>query len=234
MFNANQECYFDMTTFFFFTVKITTYFKNAKCQDSCRRNDALLSCNSHRVSVYWRRIRISFQLLSVEQIIWVAFHNLAGIVTRSFRQSWRISWGRGFEMRWLEASVYLTTWCCHPQVSQFRWCPKFWPNKNGFWWLWLHVRSCEKPCLCICGDDVYWYTSSFVHRGISPLGARSMGSQSSSGMSGRGSSGTPDQSEPESNQNQATTPRSRRGTERASASEEDVDLAQVLAYLLRR
>ncbi|KAK3515421.1 hypothetical protein QTP70_019915 [Hemibagrus guttatus] len=61
-----------------------------------------------------------------------------------------------------------------------------------------------------------------------------MGSQSSSGMSGRGSSGTPDQSEPESNQNQATTPRSRRGTERASASEEDVDLAQVLAYLLRR
>lgn len=61
-----------------------------------------------------------------------------------------------------------------------------------------------------------------------------MGSQSSSGMSGRGSSGTPDQSEPESNQNQATSPRSRRGTERASASEEDVDLAQVLAYLLRR
>lgn len=61
-----------------------------------------------------------------------------------------------------------------------------------------------------------------------------MGSQSSSGMSGRGSSGNPDQSEPESNQIQATTPRSRRGTERTSASEEDVDLAQVLAYLLRR
>ncbi|MCJ8745750.1 hypothetical protein PDJAM_G00133900 [Pangasius djambal] len=61
-----------------------------------------------------------------------------------------------------------------------------------------------------------------------------MGSQSSSGMSGRGSSGNPDQSEPESIQNQASTPRSRRGTERASASEEDVDLAQVLAYLLRR
>ncbi|TSK98380.1 DDB1- and CUL4-associated factor 11 [Bagarius yarrelli] len=41
-----------------------------------------------------------------------------------------------------------------------------------------------------------------------------MGSQSSSGMSGRRSSGNPDQSEPDSNQNQATTPRSRRGTER--------------------
>lgn len=63
-----------------------------------------------------------------------------------------------------------------------------------------------------------------------------MGSQSSSGMSGRGSSDNPDQSEPESNQN--TNPRGRRSTdrqsERQSAAEEDVDLAQVLAYLLRR
>uniref|UniRef100_A0A4W4E8U0 DDB1- and CUL4-associated factor 11 n=1 Tax=Electrophorus electricus TaxID=8005 RepID=A0A4W4E8U0_ELEEL len=59
-----------------------------------------------------------------------------------------------------------------------------------------------------------------------------MGSQSSSGMSGRGSSDNPDQSEPESNQN--STHRSRRQTDRASTSEEDVNLAQVLAYLLRR
>uniref|UniRef100_A0AAR2LW60 DDB1- and CUL4-associated factor 11 n=1 Tax=Pygocentrus nattereri TaxID=42514 RepID=A0AAR2LW60_PYGNA len=63
-----------------------------------------------------------------------------------------------------------------------------------------------------------------------------MGSQSSSGMSGRGSSGNPDQSEPESNQNSTQRGRrqSDRQTERVTASEEDVDLAQVLAYLLRR
>uniref|UniRef100_A0AAY4B9K6 DDB1- and CUL4-associated factor 11 n=1 Tax=Denticeps clupeoides TaxID=299321 RepID=A0AAY4B9K6_9TELE len=59
-----------------------------------------------------------------------------------------------------------------------------------------------------------------------------MGSQSSSGMSGRGSSGNPDQSESESNQN--SSQRGRRTAERQSAAEEDVDLAQVLAYLLRR
>uniref|UniRef100_W5JYW8 Ddb1 and cul4 associated factor 11 n=1 Tax=Astyanax mexicanus TaxID=7994 RepID=W5JYW8_ASTMX len=63
-----------------------------------------------------------------------------------------------------------------------------------------------------------------------------MGSQSSSGMSGRGSSGNPDQSEPESNQNSNQRGRRQpeRQADRASASEEDVDLAQVLAYLLRR
>uniref|UniRef100_A0A8B9JAV0 DDB1- and CUL4-associated factor 11 n=1 Tax=Astyanax mexicanus TaxID=7994 RepID=A0A8B9JAV0_ASTMX len=62
-----------------------------------------------------------------------------------------------------------------------------------------------------------------------------MGSQSSSGMSGRGSSGNPDQSEPESNQNSNQRGRRQpeRQADRASASEEDVDLAQVLAYLLR-
>ncbi|KAI5092150.1 DDB1- and CUL4-associated factor 11 [Silurus meridionalis] len=83
--------------------------------------------------------------------------------------------------------------------------------------------------------DHHHLLSACVLYGGCSAGARSMGSQSSSGMSGRGSSGNPDQSEPESNQNQATTTqRTRRGTERASASEEDVDLAQVLAYLLRR
>ncbi|XP_070302886.1 DDB1- and CUL4-associated factor 11-like [Salvelinus sp. IW2-2015] len=71
-----------------------------------------------------------------------------------------------------------------------------------------------------------------------------MGSQSSSGMSGgRGSSGNPDQSEAESNQssssNNSNSSRSRRSAEgqqgdRQSTAEEDVDLAQVLAYLLRR
>lgn len=71
-----------------------------------------------------------------------------------------------------------------------------------------------------------------------------MGSQSSSGMSGgRGSSGNPDQSESESNQssssNNSNSSRSRRSAEgqqvdRQSTAEEDVDLAQVLAYLLRR
>ncbi|XP_046880400.1 LOW QUALITY PROTEIN: DDB1- and CUL4-associated factor 11 [Hypomesus transpacificus] len=60
-----------------------------------------------------------------------------------------------------------------------------------------------------------------------------MGSQSSSGMSGgRGSSGNPDQSDQESNQSSGT--RGRRAAERQSTAEEDVDLAQVLAYLLRR
>ena len=63
--------------------------------------------------------------------------------------------------------------------------------------------------------------------------SRSMGSQSSSGMSGgRGSSGNPDQSDQESNQSSGT--RGRRAAERQSTAEEDVDLAQVLAYLLRR
>ncbi|KAI2649088.1 DDB1- and CUL4-associated factor 11 [Labeo rohita] len=59
-----------------------------------------------------------------------------------------------------------------------------------------------------------------------------MGSQSSSGMSGRGSGNNPDQSEPEPNQNSNQTGRTQ--AERQSGSEEDVDLAQVLAYLLRR
>uniref|UniRef100_A0A672T4F0 DDB1- and CUL4-associated factor 11 n=1 Tax=Sinocyclocheilus grahami TaxID=75366 RepID=A0A672T4F0_SINGR len=59
-----------------------------------------------------------------------------------------------------------------------------------------------------------------------------MGSQSSSGMSGRGSGSNPDQSEPEPNQNSNQTGRTQ--AERQSGSEEDVDLAQVLAYLLRR
>ncbi|XP_066578945.1 DDB1- and CUL4-associated factor 11 [Amia ocellicauda] len=84
-----------------------------------------------------------------------------------------------------------------------------------------------------------------------------MGSQSSSGMSGRGSSGDPDESEPERSQNPSqrsrrqtdrgterqadrggerqTERQGNRGTERqGTAGEEDVDLAQVLAYLLRR
>ncbi|KAF4095962.1 hypothetical protein G5714_023565 [Onychostoma macrolepis] len=61
---------------------------------------------------------------------------------------------------------------------------------------------------------------------------QSMGSQSSSGMSGRGSGNNPDQSEPESNQNSNQTGHTQ--AERQSGSEEDVDLAQVLAYLLRR
>lgn len=69
-------------------------------------------------------------------------------------------------------------------------------------------------------------------------GYRPMGSQSSSGMSGRGSSGNPDQSEPEPETNQNSNQRGRRPAERQaerqSAAEEDVDLAQVLAYLLRR
>ncbi|XP_019745573.1 DDB1- and CUL4-associated factor 11 isoform X1 [Hippocampus comes] len=63
---------------------------------------------------------------------------------------------------------------------------------------------------------------------------QSMGSQSSSGMSGgRGStSGNPvDQSESEE-QNQSSSSRQQGDT--VSASEEDVDLAEVLAYLLRR
>ncbi|KAJ8374888.1 hypothetical protein SKAU_G00054680 [Synaphobranchus kaupii] len=60
-----------------------------------------------------------------------------------------------------------------------------------------------------------------------------MGSQSSSGMSGRGSSGNPDQSEPEES-SRNTNQRGRRQTEGQSTAEEDVDLAQVLAYLLRR
>uniref|UniRef100_A0A8C7KJ59 DDB1- and CUL4-associated factor 11 n=3 Tax=Oncorhynchus TaxID=8016 RepID=A0A8C7KJ59_ONCKI len=60
---------------------------------------------------------------------------------------------------------------------------------------------------------------------------------------GRGSSGNPDQSEAESNQssssNNSNSSRSRRSAEgqqgdRQSTAEEDVDLAQVLAYLLRR
>uniref|UniRef100_A0A8C8GPK6 DDB1- and CUL4-associated factor 11 n=1 Tax=Oncorhynchus tshawytscha TaxID=74940 RepID=A0A8C8GPK6_ONCTS len=53
-----------------------------------------------------------------------------------------------------------------------------------------------------------------------------MGSQSSSGMSGgRGSSGNPDQSRRSAEGQQG---------DRQSTAEEDVDLAQVLAYLLRR
>uniref|UniRef100_A0A8C1X615 DDB1- and CUL4-associated factor 11 n=1 Tax=Cyprinus carpio TaxID=7962 RepID=A0A8C1X615_CYPCA len=59
-----------------------------------------------------------------------------------------------------------------------------------------------------------------------------MGSQSSSGMSGRGSGNNPDQSEPEPNQNSNQTGHTQ--SERQSGSEENVDLAQVLAYLLRR
>lgn len=61
---------------------------------------------------------------------------------------------------------------------------------------------------------------------------QSMGSQSSSGMSGRGSGNIPDQSEPEPNENSNQTGHTQ--AERQSGSEEDVDLAQVLAYLLRR
>ncbi|XP_026093504.1 DDB1- and CUL4-associated factor 11-like [Carassius auratus] len=59
-----------------------------------------------------------------------------------------------------------------------------------------------------------------------------MGSKSSSGMSGRGSGNNPDQSEPEPNQNSDQTGHTQ--AERQSGSEENVDLAQVLAYLLRR
>lgn len=61
---------------------------------------------------------------------------------------------------------------------------------------------------------------------------QSMGSQSSSGMSGRGSGNNPDQTEPEPNENSNQTGHTQ--AERQSGSEEDVDLAQVLAYLLRR
>lgn len=63
-----------------------------------------------------------------------------------------------------------------------------------------------------------------------------MGSQSSSGMSGgRGSSsGNPaDQSDP-AEPNQSSSSQGRRTADRQSASVEDVDLAEVLAYLLRR
>ncbi|KAK7877237.1 hypothetical protein WMY93_032056 [Mugilogobius chulae] len=62
---------------------------------------------------------------------------------------------------------------------------------------------------------------------------RSMGSQSSSGMSGgRGSSsGTPAESEGD---NQGRGRRSDRQQGERQSSEEDVDLAEVLAYLLRR
>lgn len=72
---------------------------------------------------------------------------------------------------------------------------------------------------------------------------QSMGSQSSSGMSGgRGSSsGNPaEESEvAESNQSSSSSSRGRRTADRQQgdrqpASEEDVDLAEVLAYLLRR
>uniref|UniRef100_A0A671NG82 DDB1- and CUL4-associated factor 11 n=1 Tax=Sinocyclocheilus anshuiensis TaxID=1608454 RepID=A0A671NG82_9TELE len=51
-------------------------------------------------------------------------------------------------------------------------------------------------------------------------------------MSGRGSGNNPDQSEPEPNQNSNQTGHTQ--AERQSGSEENVDLAQVLAYLLRR
>ncbi|KAM6900604.1 DDB1- and CUL4-associated factor 11 [Xenentodon cancila] len=71
-----------------------------------------------------------------------------------------------------------------------------------------------------------------------------MGSQSSSGMSGgRGSSSGNPAEQPEAaeqNQNQSSSSssssssRGRRTADRQSASEEDVDLAEVLAYLLRR
>uniref|UniRef100_A0A6Q2XFG2 DDB1- and CUL4-associated factor 11 n=1 Tax=Esox lucius TaxID=8010 RepID=A0A6Q2XFG2_ESOLU len=62
-----------------------------------------------------------------------------------------------------------------------------------------------------------------------------MGSQSSSGMSGgQGSSGNPDQSEADSNRSSNSNSRGRRSVDRLTAAEEDVDLAQVLAYLLRR
>ncbi|KAK0144625.1 DDB1- and CUL4-associated factor 11 [Merluccius polli] len=64
-----------------------------------------------------------------------------------------------------------------------------------------------------------------------------MGSQSSSGMSGgRGSSSSNPNDQPEdtpSNQSSSSS-RGRRTADRQSASEEDVDLAEVLAYLLRR
>ncbi|XP_036375173.1 DDB1- and CUL4-associated factor 11-like [Megalops cyprinoides] len=63
-----------------------------------------------------------------------------------------------------------------------------------------------------------------------------MGSRSSSGMSGRGSSGNPDESEVQNSQDSSQRGRRLipRQADRQQASEEDVDLAQVLAYLLRR
>lgn len=84
--------------------------------------------------------------------------------------------------------------------------------------------------------------TSVAHVNVSALfrpGAlQSMGSQSSSGMSGgRGStSGNPvDQSESEEqNQSSSSSSSSRQQGDTVSASEEDVDLAEVLAYLLRR
>ncbi len=67
-----------------------------------------------------------------------------------------------------------------------------------------------------------------------------MGSQSSSGMSGgRGSSsGNPaeqsDTAEPNQSSSRGRRTADRQQGDRQSASEEDVDLAEVLAYLLRR
>ncbi|CAL8292173.1 unnamed protein product [Lota lota] len=63
-----------------------------------------------------------------------------------------------------------------------------------------------------------------------------MGSQSSSGMSGgRGSSSSNPTDQPEATQsNQSSSSRGRRTADRQTTSEEDVDLAEVLAYLLRR
>uniref|UniRef100_A0AAX7TPK1 DDB1- and CUL4-associated factor 11 n=1 Tax=Astatotilapia calliptera TaxID=8154 RepID=A0AAX7TPK1_ASTCA len=63
-----------------------------------------------------------------------------------------------------------------------------------------------------------------------------MGSQSSSGMSGgRGSSsGNPGEQSEATESNQGGSSSRGRRTDRQSSSEEDVDLAEVLAYLLRR
>uniref|UniRef100_A0AAV2L5P9 CYTH domain-containing protein n=1 Tax=Knipowitschia caucasica TaxID=637954 RepID=A0AAV2L5P9_KNICA len=78
------------------------------------------------------------------------------------------------------------------------------------------------------------WTEELSSGGQSDKGSlRSMGSQSSSGMSGgRGSSsGTPAESEGD---NQGLSRRSDRQQGDRQSSEEDVDLAEVLAYLLRR
>lgn len=69
-----------------------------------------------------------------------------------------------------------------------------------------------------------------------------MGSQSSSGMSGgrASSSGNPAEQSEAADQSQSSSssrvrrPAERQQGDRQTASEEDVDLAEVLAYLLRR
>lgn len=72
---------------------------------------------------------------------------------------------------------------------------------------------------------------------------QSMGSQSSSGMSGGGGSSsgnpseqpdTPEPSDSSSSSSQRRRRADRQQTDRQPSSEEDVDLAEVLAYLLRR